>query len=53
MSTENVELSDRGARLRKIAEALGNIGVFTALPVYFGWVRREVQAKARGTMRAS
>lgn len=40
--------SDRGELLRKIAAIVGNVGVFTALLVYFGWVRSEVQAKALG-----
>ena len=48
MSTEPVESHDRGELMRRIAAVIGNVGVFTALLVYFGWVRSEVQAKALG-----
>lgn len=40
--------TDRQDLLRKIAAIVGNVGVLTALLVYFGWVRSEVQAKALG-----
>ncbi|MEE1620361.1 hypothetical protein ACQ3I4_07340 [Zafaria sp. Z1313] len=39
---------DRGELLRKIAAVVGNVGVVTALLVYFGWVRSEVQAAELG-----
>jgi len=48
MSTESVEPRDRGELLRRIAAVIGNVGVFTALLVYFGWVCSEVQARALG-----
>lgn len=48
MSTEPAEPHDRGELMRRIAAAIGNVGVLTALLVYFGWVRSEVQAKALG-----
>ncbi len=34
--------------LGRVAAVLGNVGVLTALLVYFGWVRSEVQAKTLG-----
>jgi hypothetical protein len=39
---------DRGDLLRSIVVAVGNVGVLTALLVYFGWVRSEVQARELG-----
>ena len=39
---------DRGGLLRGIAVVVGNITVLTALLVYFGWKRSEVQAKGLG-----
>jgi hypothetical protein len=39
---------DRGDLLRSIVVALGNVGVLSALLVYFGWVRSEQQAKLLG-----
>lgn len=48
MSPEPVDPHDRGELVHKIAAVIGNVGVFTALLVYFGWVRSEVQAKALG-----
>jgi hypothetical protein len=39
---------DRGDLLRSIVVAVGNVGVLTALLVYFGWVRSEVQSAQLG-----
>lgn len=39
---------DRNDLLRSIAVVVGNVTVLTALLVYFGWKRSEVQAKALG-----
>jgi hypothetical protein len=39
---------DRGDLLRSIVVAVGNVGVLTALLVYFGWVRSEVQSRELG-----
>jgi hypothetical protein len=50
-STPGGEVTDRADRsdlLRRIAAGLGNVGVLSALLVYFGWVRSEVQAKSLG-----
>lgn len=40
--------ADRSDLLGRVAAVLGNVGVLTALLVYFGWVRSEVQAKTLG-----
>jgi hypothetical protein len=45
---EETARQDRGDLLRRIAAGLGNVGVLSALLVYFGWVRSEVQAKSLG-----
>jgi hypothetical protein len=39
---------DRGDLLRSIMVIVGNVGVLTALLVYFGWKRSEEQAKRLG-----
>lgn len=39
---------DRGDLLRSIVVVVGNVGVLSALLVYFGWVRSDVQARGLG-----
>jgi hypothetical protein len=40
--------ADRNELLRRLAASLGNVVVLTALLVYFGWVRTDVQARRLG-----
>jgi hypothetical protein len=42
------ESGDRSDLLGRVATVLGNVAVLTALLVYFGWVRSEVQARTLG-----
>lgn len=39
---------DRNELLKRLGAILGNVAVLTALLVYFGWVRSEVQARLLG-----
>jgi hypothetical protein len=39
---------DRNELVRRMAAILGNVAVLTALLVYFGWVRSEVQSRLLG-----
>jgi hypothetical protein len=43
-----VEPPDRNELLRRLASSLGNVAALTALLVYFGWVRTDVQARRLG-----
>lgn len=45
---EAVEPAGHGDLLRRIATGLGNVGVLSALLVYFGWVRSDVHARSLG-----
>lgn len=40
--------ADGHSVLRQVAAGLGNVAILTALLVYFGWVRSEVQARRLG-----
>ena len=40
--------ADRNSVTRQVAAALGHVAIVTALLVYFGWVRSEVQARRLG-----
>jgi hypothetical protein len=40
--------ADRNELVRRMAAILGNVAVLTALLVYFGWVRSEVQSRLLG-----
>lgn len=40
--------ADRNELVRQMATILGNVAVLTALLVYFGWVRSEVQSRILG-----
>jgi hypothetical protein len=42
------DLADRNELLRRLAASLGNVVVLTALLVYFGWVRTDVQSRRLG-----
>lgn len=47
-SGPTADTADGHSVLRQVAAGLGNVAVLTALLVYFGWVRSEVQARRLG-----
>jgi hypothetical protein len=45
---ETVDAAERGDLVRRVLSVVANIGILTALLVYFGWVRSEEQSKRLG-----
>ena len=44
------ERDDRNDLIRRMGAVLANVGVLTALLVYFGWKRSEVQSRRLGVL---